>query len=174
MITINHFSNEFSLLELNIDFNKIEPTNYKKESSKTILAISKVIAKIITLPIVVFKNAKSYLAVRRATKKLLTWIEQFEKAYTSATEDQKVELYAALNQIAEMLNNLPQKSTLKSTKGGFFTKQIVNSYLNISLHVNSLDDRYYKMTYPDNGDVNDPEFVKQILAAHAKSNFQHC
>lgn len=171
MITLNSIDG-LNLSRLDIDLN-VQPVKYSNERNKIIVGIAMVIAFPIAFGITVSKNFKGYKKIRKADKQLRDYMAQFETAFNLANEEQRIEMYSSLNQLVCTLNEIPVNGVEK-TKGGFFTKGIIKTYVRLMEYVNNVDQKYYKLTYPTNGDPNDPEFIKQILEAHSKSNVQHC
>ena len=159
-----------SLFEFSDQLFEIDITDIEQKQNAIILRI----AKIIAAPIIVLRNIKMLVKTKRAKKQIQAIIKKAIKEFNNASENEKVIFYADFNRLTESINNVTENNHFEGQTGGLLTKIIVSNFLSLQKHVNHYGQYFYKLTYPENKDINDKQYIEDIIKAHNNSNLQHC
>jgi hypothetical protein len=168
MTTIDRFTRDFNFTNFGEVFREIEPANYRDYKTFTFVT-----PKFVLIPIAVFKNITALFKLLSFKKTIEKFSLEFQVAFLSASDEDKIELYATINHLTEILNDKFAEKKLSKVKGGFLTKTIHEEIGNLINFVNKNDKYFFKIAYPDSRDENDAEFINEVLEAHKNSSVKY-
>jgi hypothetical protein len=163
MTTIDKFlASNHHLYELENDLSRVRISEITSENIKLIWTIAKTIAA----PVIIIKNIFHLRATYSVKRKIFTFIKEADKLMENADEMQRVEIYAEFHTLTEAITEVKSHKKLNPKTGGFLTKKIRSVFFGMANTVQDADDKFYKIVYPENPAIDDPEYVKHVLLAH--------
>lgn len=138
-----------------------------KHNAKTIRKVTKVVSRPFILYNQLIKLRELYY-LKQDVKKTY---RGYDKLFYTVGLDEKVEVYSQVYQITEMINECIESVDLSKPKNSSYISKLSNKLLlKIIAFINKKENEYYKLTYPEKPDINDPNFIKQVLEAHGEAD----
>jgi len=151
-------------------FKTVEAIAYKEVViTKDMIKTARTVAYFMVLPLALYFNLKKVLVLYRLKIHTIILFRGIAFKFKKITEKKKIEIYASIyyanSELKKVIGLIENRKDQHSPNplGGVIDRLLFSIYKIF----NDADQKYYKLTYPENPNPNTPEFIE-----HAKEYFK--